>query len=185
MKYIGKKIKRIQEIHRMKKSHEVNRSLCVKTKNGRYSDDGKNRETLTVYWDSEYDKKAIVIGINPSKANDERSDKTLTTAGRFLDAYEISEFTMLNLFASYSTQQDGIKKETLIDLSDYKKDFEKNDLIVIAWGVDNNYCKEKERALNIIKDYKEKVYCIEKKGSMPLHPSRISYESNLVKYKIN
>ena len=149
----------------MKKLHEVNRSLCVKTKNGRYSDDGKNRETLTVYWDSEYDKKAIVIGINPSKANDERSDKTLTTAGRFLDAYEISEFTMLNLFASYSTQQDGIKKETLIDLSDYKKDFEKNDLIVIAWGVDNNYGKEKERALNIIKDYKEKVYCIEKKGA--------------------
>ena len=84
MKYIGKKIKRIQEIHRMKKLHEVNRNLCVKTKNGRYSDDGKNRETLTVYWDSEYDKKAIVIGINPSKANDERSDKTLTTAGRFL-----------------------------------------------------------------------------------------------------
>lgn len=168
----------------MEKLHEVNRGLWIKTKNGKYSEEGKNREMLTVYWDSEHNKKAVVIGINPSKANDIRSDKTLTTAGRFLDAYGISEFKMLNLFMSYSTQQDDIKKETLIDLNDYRKDFEKTDLIVIAWGVDNNYCEEKERALNIIKDYKEKVYCIEKNGSMPLHPSRISYESNLVKYKI-
>ncbi len=36
--------------------------------------------------------------------------KPLLQLEDFLDAYEISEFTMLNLFASYSTQQDGIKK---------------------------------------------------------------------------
>lgn len=169
----------------MEKIHEVNRTLWIRTKNGKYSNEGKNRETLTVYWDSEYDKKAVVIGINPSKANDERSDKTLTTAGRFLDSYGISEFEMLNLFASYSTPQNGIRKNTAVNVEHYRSDFEKADLIIIAWGVNDAYSEEKENALKVIRDYKEKVYCIEKKGSMPLHPSRLDYNSNLVKYNID
>ena len=65
---------------------------------GKYSEDNKNRSILIVAWESKYTKTAIAIGINPSKANDSRSDKTLTTLARCLDAYGYREFKMLNPF---------------------------------------------------------------------------------------
>ena len=74
----------------------VDRKLKIHTKNGSYSEGAANRSILTVTWDSNNTKTAVAIGINPSKANDNRSDKTLTTLGRFLAANGYKELKMLH-----------------------------------------------------------------------------------------
>ncbi len=165
--------------------HEVNKNLQVSTSSGKYSEDNKNRSILTVAWESKYTKTAIAIGINPSKANDSRSDKTLTTLARFLDAYGYKEFKMLNLFESYSTEQSGIDKKTKTNFREYSSDLESADSIFIVWGVSNNYQEEKEMALGVLQEYHSKLLCLQNdNGSKPIHPSRMSYQNKIVLYKM-
>jgi hypothetical protein len=163
---------------------EVNRKLKICTKNGEYSDEAANRSILTVCWDSNNTKTAIAIGINPSKANDNRSDKTLTTLARFLAANDYKEFKMLNIFQSYSTQQDGIKRTTVTDFETYKAEFQKADTIFIVWGISNQYRNEKKQILQFFKQFDKKLFCLEKNNRYPLHPSRMSYDSNVIKYNV-
>lgn len=110
----------------------VDRKLKIHTKNGSYSEGAANRSILTVTWDSNNTKTAVAIGINPSKANDNRSDKTLTTLGRFLAANGYKELKMFNIFESYSTDQSGINYKTATDFVTYKSEFENADAIFIV-----------------------------------------------------
>lgn len=43
-------------------------------------------------------KSVVVIGLNPSIANAEKSDRTFTKVGRYLAQYDVKEFYMLNLY---------------------------------------------------------------------------------------
>lgn len=160
----------------------INRKLKVITKNGKYSDGFANRSILTVMWDSNNTKTAVAIGINPSKANDNCSDKTLTTLGRFLAANGYKEFKMLNIFESYSTKQDGINQTTLTDFSAYNDEFQNADAIFIVWGVSNKYKSQKAQILKFLKNYSDKLFCLRKNNRFPLHPSRMSYECEISEY---
>ncbi len=164
---------------------KVDNNLKVITSNGVYSNHQLNRSSLQITWASSSPKKtAVAIGINPSKANNSRSDKTITTLSRFLDAYGFTEFTMLNLFQSYSTPQSGIVTSTATDFNNYLTLFEQVDAIIIVWGMGNEYAKEKSEALEVLKSYEGKLYCIKKCDRYPLHPSRIPYDSSLVKCSV-
>ena len=164
---------------------DVERNLMISTSNGVYSNNNTNRLSLNITWpSSNKKKKAIAIGINPSKANDNRSDKTITTLARFLDAYGFTELTMLNLFQSYSTSQSGIVKSSTTDFNQYKEILEQADAIIIVWGLGNSYSEEKKNALSQLCNYKDKIYCISKDNKYPLHPARMSYNCILEKYKI-
>ena len=143
----------------------VDRKLKIHTKNGSYSEGAANRSILTVTWDSNNTKTAVAIGINPSKANDNRSDKTLTTLGRFLAANGYKELKMFNIFESYSTDQSGINYKTATDFVTYKS--------------------EKEKIIEILKEYGDKIYCLKKDNRYPLHPSRMSYECEISKYSFD
>ena len=60
------------------------------------------------------------------------------------------------------------------------------DVILLTWGTQGDkYAEQKEAALEVLKDYEAKVYCIECKGKGPIHPSRMSYDSEIVKVKID
>lgn len=169
----------------MEKIYEEDRKLKVKTGGGIYSDDNKNRQQLTVSWDGTGNKKAVVIGINPSKADDTRSDRTLTRTARFLNMYGVREFLMLNIFESYATKQKDIDFSSKSDFTKFRKILKEADIIFIAWGVEKKYLQEKEEILKVLKKYGNKLYCVKKEdGKYPLHPIRISYESNIVKYII-
>lgn len=163
----------------------VNRKLCIYTENGVYSEGNTNRSILTVGWESVNRKTAVAIGINPSKANDTRSDNTLTRLGRFLAANGYKNFKMLNIFESYSTKQSGIKRTTLTDFSVYERELMAADSIFIVWGMTRSYREERTAILSILKRYEEKVFCLERNGRFPLHPSRMSYESNIISFKID
>ena len=163
----------------------VDRKLKVKTSNGVYSNNQSNRSSLQITWVSTSSKKsAVAIGINPSKANNSRSDKTITTLSRFLDAYGFTELTMLNLFQSYSTPQSGIITSTATDFKKYKDLFTQTNAIIIVWGMGNEYAAEKSAALEILKNYEDKLFCIEKDKKYPLHPSRMTYDCSLIKCSV-
>lgn len=162
---------------------DVDKKLSIKMKNGEYSNNNKNRTSLTVYWKSKSNKTAVAIGINPSKANDTRSDKTLTTLARFLDAYGYCEIKMLNIFESYSTDQRGIDRVTTTDFYSYEDIFNEVDSIFIVWGVDDSYLDEKNCILNLLKKYDYKVFCVQNaRGNFPIHPSRMSYDNDIINY---
>ena len=163
----------------------VDRKIKIHTKNGSYSEGAANRSILTVTWDSNNTKTAVAIGINPSKANDNRSDKTLTTLGRFLAANGYKELKMFNIFESYSTDQSGINYKTATDFVTYKSEFENADAIFIVWGVAKSYKSEKEKIIEILKEYGDKIYCLKKDNRYPLHPSRMSYECEISKYSFD
>lgn len=165
------------------KSHKANTGLRVLTRDGVYSNGNRDRANLTVSWESEGTRTAVAIGINPSKANDTRSDKTLTTLARFLDTYGFSQFTMLNIFQTYSTNQDGINRLSRTDFSRYQDVLESADAIFIVWGVSAAYSQEKEEILQILREYQDKLFCIEGTNKRsPLHPSRMSYECTIAPY---
>ena len=120
--------------------------------------------------------QAVVIGINPSTAHDGKSDVTLTKICRYLDSYGVGEVVMINLFDTISTDQIGINKTEYCDLSKHDTLFKNADMIVVAWGTENTYLKEKQDAFMYLLQYSPKVYCIaDEQGNKPRHPSRIKY----------
>lgn len=169
----------------MEKIYELDRKLKVKTYGGIYSKNGKRRQQLTVSWDGTGSKKAIVIGINPSKANDTRSDRTLTLTARFLNMYGVREFLMLNIFESYATKQKDIDRTSTSNFTKFWKILKKADIIFIAWGIEEKYLQEKEDILKVLKEYEDKLYCvIREDGKYPLHPRCIRYKYDMGKYVI-
>lgn len=169
----------------MKKKYETDRKIKVDTSGGRYTDNKRNRQQLTVTWKGNGKLKAVVIGINPSKANDDRSDRTLTLTARFLNMYGFTQFLMLNIFESYATNPKDIDLSSRTDFRKYQKELDEADKIFIAWGIEHKYMEQKAEILEVLKTYRDKLCCVEnREGKKPLHPRRISYDYDLVRYEI-
>lgn len=168
------------------KTRNLDKKICIKTHNGEYSDNDKYRSKLTVTWRDFVNKRAVVIGINPSKANDSKSDRTLTVTARFLNMYGIDEFLMLNIYENYATNPNDMGKKRKTKFERFHSELEKADIIFIAWGVSkDSYKTEKRHIEKILKPYKKKLYCaINENGKMPIHPRRIRYNYDIVKYKV-
>lgn len=141
------------------------------------------RENLSVKWNSISNRteKIVAIGINPSTAENGKSDTTVTKLCRFLDQYGFNNVTMINLFESVSSDQNRIDQKTQTDFSKKRGLLDDADIILIVWGIDGH--KEKKReAASILAEYADKLYCIRNQnGKYPAHPSRMSYTSTMVK----
>lgn len=141
------------------------------------------RVIIKVKVNEKSDKKAVVVGINPSTAKDGESDTTLTKISRYLYQYDIGELAMINLFETISTDQKGIDFDQECNLKKHRQLLADADLIVVAWGTEEKYTRAKEKASYYLAQWGDKVYCIEdKKGNKPRHPSRIDYADALVRY---
>lgn len=153
----------------------------------RYNSDGSNRSILTATWNGKSTFRAVAIGINPSMANEERGDRTITMLVRFLNMYGFQQFHMLNLFESYSTQQSGINPDSRTDFSKFQKELQEADAIIIAWGVNNrDYKEEKRVAMRELSTYIDKLYCIKNdSGNYPTHPSRLKYRYEFCTFEFN
>lgn len=141
------------------------------------------RVIIKVKVNEKSDKKAVVVGINPSTAKDGESDTTLTKISRYLYQYDIGELAMINLFETISTDQKGIDFDQECNLKKHRQLLADADLIVVAWGTEEKYTRAKEKGSHYLAQWGDKVYCIEdKKGNKPRHPSRIDYADALVRY---
>lgn len=164
---------------KLNRLHEVNKKLDIVPSSCIIN--GNQRKEITVELTT--GKKAVVIGINPSIACNDNSDTTLTKISRYLESYGVGKIVMVNLFDTISTEQSGIDQNQNCNLQQYEAYFLEADLIVVAWGTENKYSREKEKAFSYLVQFEDKVYCIEdKKGNKPRHPSRMSYTDDLVKF---
>ncbi|NMA72985.1 MAG: DUF1643 domain-containing protein [Bacteroidales bacterium] len=160
----------------MERIHEVNEQLIIKPQDSVV--EGNKRKEIRVKFNDGI--QAVVIGINPSTAHDGKSDVTLTKTCRYLDSFGVGEVVMLNLFDTISVNQNGIDYSERCELSQYDEILQKADMILVAWGTENNYIKEKQEAFNYLLQYSAKVYCIaDEQGNKPRHPSRIKYSYSL------
>ena len=173
----------------VKKIREVRRNFPIVPFDAerRETDLGEIRQELCVKWDNG-DKRVVAIGINPSTAQNGKSDNTMTRLCRIIDMYGYNCVKMLNIYESVSTPQSGINKKTITDFQKKLDDIECADMVLIAWGM-GGYEEEKARIKDVLKPYNEKIFCIARKEensfSYPRHPSRLSYKDVIIKYDIS
>ncbi len=173
------------------KVHDTHRmDFEIKPFDAERKDIGNNnciRESLSVTWKGPLDKKILAIGINPSVAKTGKSDCTMTKLCRFLDMYGFNNVHMINLYEGVSPQQGNIPQGTETDFEQKRQLFKQADIILIVWGIGGN-SKRKERkleAMKVLADYNDRLYAImNPKGKYPAHPSRMPYESTLIKIEI-
>jgi hypothetical protein len=79
-------------------------------KDAKFSDCGKYRYWLKRGWDQEK-PYAQVIGLNPSSADQEDDDATISALKRLLDPLGYGGFYMTNLFAYISTDPDELQSQ--------------------------------------------------------------------------
>ena len=149
------------------------------------------RPVRHVTWDNgkSVSKKIVAIGINPvTMGQPGQVSKYLKTLSAFLNGHGYSDYndlTLMNLFSHVATDPKEIDEKSVTDFRKYRDLLEAADVILLTWGTQGDKCAEqKEAALEVLKDYEEKVYCIAYQGKGPIHPSRMSYDSEIVKANI-
>lgn len=134
-------------------------------------------------------KKMVVVGINPFSTGQARqAGNYLKKLTAFLNGYndEYNDLTLMNLFSHVAPDPKDIDEKSATDFRKYRDLLDAADVILLTWGTQGDkYAEQKEAALEVLKDYEAKVYCIECKGKGPIHPSRMSYDSEIVKVKID
>ena len=136
------------------------------------------RPVRRVIWEngSPVSKKVIVIGINPAETGEAATVgpylKNLTALLQKKGYDEYNDFTLMNLFSHVSKDPGNIDFKSVTDFRQYQSLLESADMILIAWGIQNHrYAEQKRAALEVLKNYEPKVYCIARQGKGPIHPS--------------
>lgn len=144
-------------------------------KSAQFSPCRKYRYSLGRIWQPS-DDIAMCIGLNPSTANAEKDDPTITTLIRVLRGLGYGGFIMVNLYGLISS-----KPETLLTAPDPLGENEiivsENsilcDTVIFCWG---NFKQAQTRALKMIGDYPNaKCFGINSNGS-PMHPLALMYQ---------
>lgn len=142
----------------------------------------------------EGEKMLIVVGFNPSTADDKKIDPTMRFVLGIAKFNGYNGFAMVNLYPLRSTNPDKLPKE--IDKKIVKENFSHIDYILdkypladilLAYGnlVDKrSYTKIIARKLlNLFHDKSRQIYCLAKlKSGNPKHPLRTPYSTKLQKY---
>jgi hypothetical protein len=148
-----------------------------------FSDDRKYRYALYRGWGDIKEPKVMYIGLNPSTANEEKNDNTITKLIKISKYNGFGGMYMLNLFAIISAHP-AILKTDPDPIGDndgwLEKIAPKCEKIVFAWG---NFKEAEQRAKEVIQMF-EDPYClfINKNGS-PKHPLYCKDETEIIPYK--
>lgn len=152
------------------------------------SDDGNYRYRLTRVWDSNKERVAVIM-LNPSKANELKSDKTVMNITNFLIDNDFGSVDIVNLFSYMSTDSSKLHKReeqferynnTYIQLA-----FEEADIIIIAWVRDDTkYIKKRKIEIEkMLIPYKSKTKCFkDSEGIKPRHPRDLGDKWTLEDY---
>lgn len=139
--------------------------------------DGEYRFSLRRKW-SEDDMTACVVMVNPSVADEDNPDKTVTTLARALHMLGFGEMIVVNLFPVVNSQRSVIRShpDPQGENTDEDNDqhileaTEGSDAVFVAWGQDpdTKYSKEIEELLDLL-PVTPYVLAQNKNGS-PKHP---------------
>ena len=142
-------------------------------KQANISKDKIYRYTLSRTWDSTK-PTVLFIGLNPSIADENVDDPTVTRCINFAKDWGYGTLLMANLFAYRSTYpkeiyliDDPIGKDNDYYLLECVK---QSDLIIACWGNNGTYMGREK----IIKELVPNLYCLQKnKNGTPHHPLRL------------
>ena len=151
-------------------------------KKANISKDKIYRYTLSRTWDSTK-PTVLFIGLNPSIADENIDDPTITRCINFAKDWGYGTLLMANLFAFRSTYpkeiyliDDPIGKDNDYYLLECVK---QSDLIIACWGNNGTYMDREK----IIKELVPNLYCLQKnKNGTPHHPLRLPRDINPIPF---
>ncbi|MFL0557359.1 MULTISPECIES: DUF1643 domain-containing protein [Paenibacillus] len=144
-----------------------------------FSNTRKHRYLLERVWDDKK-KKATIIMINPSFADELKTDLTVCKLMNFLIDNEFGSLRIVNLYAFISTDPSYLtnNKDAVGDLNDQYilESINDVDLVIIAWGIEKDkYKKRKEQVKKVLQHLNIEVKgFIDSDGRIGRHPSRIN-----------
>lgn len=138
-----------------------------------FSKDRKYRYCLWRIWNTE---KPLVmfIGLNPSTANETKTDNTITRVKGFTADWGFGGFYMMNLFAIVSKNPKVLKTDPnpLGDNDGWlEKIAPKCKKVIFAWG---NFKEARERSKDVIKMFPNACALHINKNGSPKHPLYVS-----------
>lgn len=151
-------------------------------KKANISKDKIYRYTLSRTWDSTK-PTVLFIGLNPSIADENIDDPTITRCINFAKDWGYGALLMANLFAFRSTYpkeiyliDDPIGKDNDHYILECVK---QSDLIIACWGNNGTYMDREK----IIKELVPNLYCLQKnKNGTPHHPLRLPRDINTIPF---
>ena len=151
-------------------------------KKANISKDKIYRYTLSRTWDSTK-PTVLFIGLNPSIADENIDDPTITRCINFAKDWGYGTLLMANLFAFRSTYpkeiyliDDPIGKDNDHYILECVK---QSDLIIACWGNNGTYMDREK----FIKELVPNLYCLQKnKNGTPHHPLRLSRDINPIPF---
>ncbi|MCM1062635.1 MAG: DUF1643 domain-containing protein [Eubacterium sp.] len=132
-----------------------------------FSKDKKSRYLLKLSWDNKKSKLAIIMTL-PSTAGVELLDQTTMLVRNGAVKNGFGEVAILNLFPNINSKT---PKSDKLNCSTILTECEKADRIIVAYGRSTSYQEEKEKLLEMLKDFEDKLYTIIDSRGLPYsHP---------------
>lgn len=154
--------------------------------NAKLSSKRKYRYTLYRRWGSIFAPSLMIIGLNPSKADEKEDDPTITRCIRFAYDLGFSSVRMMNLFSYRATDPKDMKSsknpigrnnDRHIKRMAYRVDRNEG-RIVAAWGNHGSYLNRDKEVLELLKHYD--LYCFGiTKQNQPKHPLFLRADTKL------
>lgn len=131
--------------------------------------------------------RALLIGVNPSKADEYRSDNTVTRWCNFVQrfGYGIAEVGNLHGFRATDPANMKAAYDSVGPYNDWYliEAIRRCDLVVVGWGIHGAFMERDEEVLNLIILENKSPYCLGKtKEGFPRHLSRLANNAELVRY---
>lgn len=150
-----------------------------------FSEDNKYRYVLWRIW-SVQKPLLMYIGLNPSTANANKNDKTISNLITITSKNGYGGFYMLNLFGLISTQPEALTVDlkAAIGKNDYylREYGNRVNKIVYCWG---NFKEANERALQVVailSQYTDRACLGKNKNGTPKHPCRLPHKTQIVNF---
>lgn len=158
----------------------------------KFSDDGKHRLVLGRLWNTS-NSKIMFIGLNPSTADDQEDDHTVTRLINFADGWGFGGFYLCNLYSYISTDPDELAPYYLGLSNHSRKLVEKRNLkalmdrasicslVVFCWGAGG--FEEEGPADRIIRTFKDARCFGKNKNGSPKHPLYLPSHLSLIPFR--
>ena len=151
------------------------------------SDDRVYRYSLSRWWSwSLATQPLIVIGLNPSTADESVDDPTIRRCVGFARREGLSSLLMLNLFAYRATDPKNLKAASGpigLQADATLRHHCEGHRVVAAWGTHGGYMNRDRAVLDLLADVGAEVMCFgTTKDGFPKHPLYLKSDTPLVQY---
>lgn len=151
-------------------------------KNAFFSECGAYRYQLYRIWDESL-PLAMCIGLNPSTANSEENDPTITRLVGILSVNGYGGFHMMNLYGLISTDPNGLTSHPNPEGENNKWVFNVRQLcqdVIFCWG---NFRQAQHRGKKMALKYPEALCFGKNKNGSPKHPLYLPKDVHITKFK--